>query len=200
MVSMKKISLHKSLIRDYLTERDSSCWMDSVVKYTCEQKTFKKAIMIAVMSKDVNGNKHSHQWHIYNNVYVKFIQNLLRVKDKVKKAKNFDGLYDIIYSNKPSGVGELFCYDTALRIGQRLGKLPEKIYIHAGTRIGLRNLLNRTIYEKTILQEELPEPFCSCHLTPAQLENFFCLYKDIFPQLNKKPISRKNATGKKCRC
>jgi hypothetical protein len=39
-----------------------------------------------------------------------------------------------------TGIGELYVYDTALRIGAKLGVFPEKVYLHAGTRIGVRNL------------------------------------------------------------
>jgi hypothetical protein len=176
---MEKINFHESLIRDYLAERNSSCWMDFVVKYTRKQKTLEEAIRIAVKSRDENGKKHPHQWRIYNYVYGNFIQNLLNVKEKIKGAKDFDELYNITNSNRPTGAGELFCYDTALRMGHFLNKLPKKIYIHAGTRIGLKALLGREIYEKTMYKKDLPEPFCSCELTSDQLEDFFCIYKNL---------------------
>jgi predicted lipase len=172
--------------------------MDSVVQYVLKQKEIDDVIKKAVLSRDKYGNKHSHQWRIYNYVYDKFIQNLLNVEDEIDKVKDFDELYDIIDSNKPSGVGELFCYDTALRIGQRLDRLPEKIYIHAGTRVGLERFLKRKIHEKTIEKQMLPEPFRSCELTPGQLEDFFCIYKDIFLHNGGKSNAKRNTAGKKC--
>jgi hypothetical protein len=191
---------YKTKIAEYMTERDSSCWTDTVVQYVLEQKTIEEIIKIAVMSRDKSDNKHPHQWRIYNSVYDEFFQNLLSVKDKINNPKNFDELFNIIESHKSSRVGELFCYDTALRIGHRLNKLPERIYIHAGTRIGLERFLKRKIHETTIEKQRLPEPFRSCELTPGQLEDFFCIHKDIFPHNNKKTILRKNASGRKKYC
>jgi hypothetical protein len=38
------------------------------------------------------------------------------------------------------GVGELTVYDTALRIGAKLGFARERVYLHAGTRQGAKRL------------------------------------------------------------
>ena len=175
---MDVIDFYKSLIADHLSKRSNSCWMDPIVKYTLTQKKIEDAIYIAVMSRDKTGRKHSHQWRIYDHVYENFSQNLLNVRDKIENSKNFDELLNIIDEEKPSGAGELFCYDTAVRIGHYLNLFPEKIYLHAGTRKGLEALLKRKIYGKTINKNNLPEPFKSCKLSPGQLEDFFCIYKE----------------------
>jgi hypothetical protein len=154
--------------------------MDRVVKYVLEQKTIDDAITVSVMSKDKYGNKHSHQWRICNDVYEEFKFSLLNVKDRIEKAKNFDELVNIIDRHKPHGVGEVFCYDTTVRIGFWLNLLSEKVYIHAGTRIGLQNLFVKKISIKTICKDKLPEPFCSSDLSPGQLEDFFCIFKADF--------------------
>jgi len=173
---MNKIDYYKSLIADYLSKRNNMCCID-IITYTIEQNSLEAAIRVAVMSKNKNGKTESHQRRIYKDVYPNFQKNLINVKEKINNAKNFDELITIIFKHKPFGVGELFCYDVALRIGYKLNKLPEKIYIHAGTRTGLEKLLNRKIYEETIYKHKLPEPFCSCKLTPDQLEDFLCIYK-----------------------
>jgi len=174
---MNKIDYHKSLIADYLSKRNNMCCID-IITYTIEQNSLEDAIRVAVMSKKKNGDTEPHQRRIYKHVYPNFLKNLLNVKERIKNAKNFNELFTIIFNHKPSGAGELFCYDVALRIGYKLNKLPEKIYIHAGTKEGLKYLLTRKIYEKTIDKRKLPEPFCSCELTPDQLEDFLCIYKN----------------------
>jgi len=174
------IEYYESNILEYKNKRKGNCSVDNVVKYVLKQKNIEEAINTAVISRDENDNLHPHQYRIYNYVYENFIQNLLFVKDKINNSKNFDELIRIIEKYKPSGAGELFCYDVALRIGHYLKLLPDRIYIHAGTRIGLQNLLKRKIYEKQIKKEILPEPFRSSDLTPGQLEDFFCIFKDIF--------------------
>jgi hypothetical protein len=180
---MNKIDYHKLLIADYLSKRNNMCCID-IITYIIEQNSLEAVIRVAVMSKNKNGKTESHQRRIYKDVYPNFLKNLLNVKDKIKNTRNFDELINIIFSNKPSGVGDLFCYDVALRIGYKLNKLPEKIYIHAGTKIGLEKLLKRKIYEKTIEKRKLPEPFCSCELTSDQLEDFFCIYKKYLSDNN----------------
>jgi len=169
---------HKSLINDYLSEKSNICCKGSIEEYTAEQKCIDEAIRVAVNSKFKDGKTHTHQYRIYNYVYDEFIQNLLLVIKEIKNTKNFDELINVIDTNKPSGAGELFCYDVAIRIGYYIKLLPEKIYIHAGTRKGLIKLFGRKIHEKKILKNDLPEPFKSCELKPDQLEDFFCIYKD----------------------
>jgi len=145
---MDRIDHHKSLMGEYLSKRNNMCNID-IIKYTIEQNSLEDAISVAVMSKNRNGNTEYHQRRIYKDVYPNFRKKLLNVKDKIKNVKNFDELINIIHNNKPSGAGELFCYDVELRIGHKLNLLPEKIYIHAGTRIGLEKLLNRKIDESS---------------------------------------------------
>ncbi|WP_461255906.1 hypothetical protein [Treponema sp. R80B11-R83G3] len=176
---MDKINCYKTLIAEYLEKYSNICCWD-FIEYTIEQNCLKNAIRIAVMSKNRNGNLCPHQRHINKDVYDNFFQNLLKVQEKIENSKSFDELINIITDNKVTGAGELFCYDVALRIGYKLKLLPEKIYIHAGTRKGLKNLLNINNSVKTINKHDLPEPFCSCELTPVQLEDFFCVYEDRF--------------------
>lgn len=42
------------------------------------------------------------------------------------------------------GLGELYVYDTTLRIGAKLNLFPDKVYLHAGTRLGATALGLRT--------------------------------------------------------
>jgi hypothetical protein len=67
---------YKTKIAEYKAKRNSSCQTDAVVQYVLEQKEIDDVIKKAVMSKDKHGNKHSHQWRIYNYVYDEFIPNI----------------------------------------------------------------------------------------------------------------------------
>ncbi|MBI1997211.1 MAG: hypothetical protein HYW03_03845 [Deltaproteobacteria bacterium] len=70
-------------------------------------------------------------------------------------------------------------YDTALRIGARLGLEPERVYIHSGTRVGARRL-GLDWRAKWIEPKDLPKPLRS--LPPWQVEDILCIYKDWFTQ------------------
>jgi len=52
------------------------------------------------------------------------------------------------------GLGELYVYDTTLRIGAKLNLFPDKVYLHAGTRLRERALGLRTA--ATLKMFELP--------------------------------------------
>jgi hypothetical protein len=56
------------------------------------------------------------------------------------------------------GIGELAVYDTALRIGARLGLEPAKVYLHAGTRAGAK-ALGLAYGGRTIELAELPADY-----------------------------------------
>jgi len=58
------------------------------------------------------------------------------------------------------GLGELYAYDTALRIGAFIDVFPENVNLHAGARVGAK-VLGIDGNEKFIELESLPEPFHS---------------------------------------
>ena len=174
------IKHYKSKIMEYKNERNDNCSVDRVVKYVLKQKNIEEAINTAVISRAENGKKHSHQRRLPNNCLEDYAQKLLEIKKQISQTKSFDSLYMLLEQNRIHGVGELLIYDVSVRIGEYLKIYPETIYVHAGTRIGLQNLQKEKIHEKQIKKETLPEPFRSSDLTPGQLEDFFCIYKDIF--------------------
>jgi hypothetical protein len=65
-------------------------------------------------------------------------------------------------------------YDTALRIGAKLGLEPEVVYLHRGTRRGVRALgldADRTF----VALGELPHELRA--LRPHEIEDCLCIYK-----------------------
>ena len=105
--------------------------------------------------------------------------NLLSDIRSIKKAENFDDLLNIIERAAPKGIGELMVYDTAVRVGAFLNLSPDKIYLHAGTKTGLKKL-NGKFKGKTITKNQLPEPFKSSSLDCYELEDVLCIYKNEF--------------------
>src|ERR1700730_9584939 len=75
------------------------------------------------------------------------------------------------------GIGELYVYDTALRLGAKLGVFPEKVYLHACTRIRVRNLgldARSTALRMASLRRALRS------LKPREVEDVLCIFKDRF--------------------
>jgi hypothetical protein len=80
---------------------------------------------------------------------------------------------------------KLASYDTALRIGFKLNKLPEDVYLHAGTQKGsaaLKLTGHRSVLGIDQVREKYPE---FSRLKPHEIENFLCIYKDKL-----KPVAR----------
>jgi hypothetical protein len=94
-----------------------------------------------------------------------------------RELRSFHELYGIVRDRIGGirGVGELTVYDTALRIGGKLGLEPDRVYLHSGTRVGARNLgLN---WRAAFLQvSDLPAKLRV--LKPREVEDLLCVFKD----------------------
>ena len=69
-------------------------------------------------------------------------------------------------------------YDTALRIGAKLGVAPVRVYLHTGTREGAKRLGIETKGVSALWPSELPEALRE--LEPYEVEDVLCIYKDKF--------------------
>jgi hypothetical protein len=71
------------------------------------------------------------------------------------------------------GIGALTVYDISHRIGAYFGKAPERVYVHAGVRVGARALgIGGDSFDPKIL----PKPFA--RLEPSEVEDCLCIYKE----------------------
>ena len=71
-------------------------------------------------------------------------------------------------------IGELMVYDTALRIGANIGLEPDRVYLHAGTRVGAKKLgLGRGVH--WLERRDLPRALRV--LPPWQAEDILCIFK-----------------------
>jgi hypothetical protein len=97
--------------------------------------------------------------------------------DDLRSARDFSELVTIVRNAFRSigGVGPLAIYDVAERIGWYLGIRPAEVHLHCGARMGAR-ALGRDGRSATLEMCELPSALR--RLTPAQAEDFLCLYKD----------------------
>lgn len=140
--------------------------------------TLIEAITKAGMAVDRRGKRQVHQQRLKKATLEKSRNALIQIQRRIRDAKNFDGLHTAIEQTVLPlyGIGELYVYDTALRIGAHLEKLPTKVYLHAGTRTGARRLGYRG--RGPIELSELPKEFQS--LPAHQVEDILCIYKNFF--------------------
>ncbi|MGH9198266.1 MAG: hypothetical protein ACRD1T_21350 [Acidimicrobiia bacterium] len=95
----------------------------------------------------------------------------------LKHADLFEALYAVVKHAIAglNGVGELMVYDTALRIGARLSLKTARVFLHAGPRVGARNLgLNARV--ESLAVDDLPVELRA--LQPQQIEDVLCIYSD----------------------
>jgi hypothetical protein len=106
------------------------------------QPSLDSAIEKAALAVNSRGKRYSHQRRLKKTALKEALRNLLDKSGALKLARDFDELFNLIGAAvKPiPGIGELYVYDTALRIGAKLKLFPIKVYLHAGTRVGARAL------------------------------------------------------------
>jgi hypothetical protein len=168
----------KNIIKHYknwITE-NSDTWVEHCVN----QIKIEDVIIFAALAENHLGKRNGHQRRLKKLNLEKFASNLVDKKKEIQSTKSFDEILKITHSCKVKGVGELACYDTANRIGSKLGIIPEFIYLHAGTRKGAEKILNKKLHQKYIRKMDLPSPFQRADLTPAEIEDILCIYKDRF--------------------
>jgi len=151
------------------------------------QKSLEDVISNAALAKGPSGKRFNHQRRIQRSVLEQARKILLENIDKIRNAKNFDGLYNIIEEllQNLHGVGELYIYDTALRIGAKLGFEPDKIYLHRGTREGAK-YLGLNFNRKYLKMAEIPHELRK--LKPREIEDALCIYKDKLTKLANKVL------------
>jgi hypothetical protein len=141
------------------------------------QPTLGSAIIFAALAQDCRGKRFRHQTRIKKTVLEQAKERLLSLSNEIRDCRNFDELLMLIESNLDDirGVGELYFYDTALRISAKPNLLPEKVYLHAGTRGGAR-ILGYNPKKRFLELSVLPNEFQV--LVPHEVEDVLCIYKD----------------------
>lgn len=150
------------------------------------------AIRKAALARDEKGEIYSHQWHLkekYPDVPKKAERILANCAGKIAACNDFDALHDLIWDElklrgRVKGVGELYCYDTAFRIGISRNVMPQKVYLHAGTRKGAKALgiyeKGKEVLEMSELVKKYPE---FAKLESYQVEDFLCIKHKVLHKL-----------------
>jgi hypothetical protein len=123
--------------------------------------------------------RHSHQRRIPIAVLEEAERRLQLVPDELTKARDFAALHQVVEGKIRliRGIGALTVYDVAHRISAFLGKPPDLVYLHAGTRVGAATLG----FKGDVLDpDELPAAFGA--LTAAEIEDCLCIYKKSAPR------------------
>jgi hypothetical protein len=141
------------------------------------QRDLATIVRTAALSKLPDGRRHPHQRRIPGRVLQQAANALVKA---TFAAATFEDLHETVRKTigPIRGIGELAVYDIACRIGTDLGWTPDRVYLHAGTREGARAL---GLGGATLSKSELPKEFH--RLSPAEIEDCLCIYKDDLRRL-----------------
>ncbi|MBV9070051.1 MAG: hypothetical protein JO093_04610 [Acidobacteria bacterium] len=169
----------QEILRDYDKTRSGDAAEE--IAWFKEQPSLREAIGTAVRAVKRDRKRYDHQYRIWRSAIPQAIAALLALEGRIARVETFDELLHLITEQLRDipGIGELYYYDTAFRIGVYLGIYPTRVYLHAGTRAGARKLQPPVDYRKDALEiGELPSELRG--RPPYVTENILCIYRDWF--------------------
>jgi hypothetical protein len=162
------------LVRHYISNKRSEAQeeLDSF-----RGQPFEEALKRAALGIDKRGKRLSHQRRLKGSVLRKTRNILLEAANELQRCRSFDQLHNLVKEHLKGirGLAELYYYDTALRVGARLGRMPKRVYLHRGTRDGAR-ALGLDWRSDSLDPRALPKALAV--LEPYEIEDFLCIYKD----------------------
>jgi len=156
-------------------------------KFDRSHKDLATAISFAALALTPELSRHAHQRRIPGHALAAADRRLQRAR--LGNCIRFSDLHAAVkrVGDAIDGLGELWTYDTALRIGNWLEREPDMVYLHSGTRVGARNL-GLDHHAASIALEALPAELQQ--LSPAECEDFLCIYKDRLQATARPPTVR----------
>lgn len=151
--------------------------------------SFELAIQHAAFAINVRNKRFDHQCRITRAALSKSAALIGAASKKLRACASFEELHNFLKNliGAVVGIGELYVYDTALRLGAYLGLSPTRVYMHAGTRSGA-HALGLDASRQTIPLEAFPSALQT--LPANELEDFLCIYKTRFGRLRAGPPKR----------
>jgi hypothetical protein len=159
-----------------------------VADYICTQRPYTCAEMMgfvnepspaavirrAALCEMKDGKRHPHQRRIPKRLLEHVEAKLQAIRRKLFNAADFAVLHSLVEREIGGikGIGALTVYDISHRIGAHIGKAPERVYLHAGTRVGAKVF---SITGDSFDPKILPKAFAQ--LAPSEIEDCLCIYQ-----------------------
>jgi len=166
---------HTAIVQSYC-ERDKSKSAAELQFY--QSLSFTQAVSAAALALKPNWRRHGHQrWAPQASLHLAE-SRLHRAANRLHDSRTFHDLFCAIeqFTSNIPGLGELYFYDTALRVGINLGLEPRYVYLHRGTREGAKALGLKNFRSPWIEVSDLPRTFQK--LRPRELEDLLCVYRE----------------------
>jgi len=141
------------------------------------QPSLEAAVSTAARAVDEQGRRFAHQRRIKLDAIQEAQREMLEACSELSSCRTFHELWNLLSGIllPVAGIGELYIYDTAFRIGAHLNLLPDRVYLHAGVRKGAIGLGIPPQSNQWLLMRELPPALRG--LPPHEVEDILCIYK-----------------------
>ncbi|MEM9065456.1 MAG: hypothetical protein AAGB51_08205 [Planctomycetota bacterium] len=169
-----------ALVKQYISVLKPK--LDKEIEWFASAQGIEEAIDRGSRCEYQDGRLHSHQYRVGKEALATFRETMLSRRAEIAACTTFEELRLIVEdeAHRHARIGELAVYDIASRIGAALGLMPDRVYLHAGTRKGASNL-GLCGAGGSISIDELPKEMRV--LSADDAENFLCIYKDELARL-----------------
>ena len=169
------VALYQKLCRYYLREN-----LEGFMR-----QEFGEALKLAALGKESNGQHMDHLCCLESAAMAEALAKLSAKSKELANYKTFDDLYNAIvkYVQGIDGLGPMYFYDVALRLGVCQGLWPSKVYLQRGAQAGATHL-NLTSQSNNLEYSAFPsELHC---LNAVEIEDFLCIFQKQLEDLNSK--------------
>jgi hypothetical protein len=137
------------------------------------QPSFDALLDEAVHARDNRGKRLSHQRRLAKGVIPDAYVAITGIRANLRAASDFDEIYDAIDSacGGIPGSGDLYVYDTALRIGAHFHLYPTRVFLQTGALDGAKRI-SRKYKARSVPLADFPEAYHA--LAPFEMENLLC--------------------------
>jgi hypothetical protein len=158
---------------------------DEQLDWFHRQPSLEDAISTASRAVDWRGKRFRHQTRITRAALSKAEKVLLDQCEALRNSSSFHELWLQIKNAlaQVPGLGELYIYDTALRIGAYLKLSPDRVYLHAGTRAGAKRFGFNTRRREWLNVRDFPPSLGE--LPAHEIEDILCIYKNETPSVGR---------------
>ncbi len=173
--SLRTKSSHADVVCHYIHHRRHV--LHEELGWFSDQPNFSEALAEAVNARDQWGKRLSHQRRLLKHVLPNAFAQLSAMQAQLKRAKSFDALFERVDQalNSIPNAGDLYSYDTALRLGAFLRLFPTRVFLQTGALSGALKI-SSSMRQRSVPLCHFPEPFHS--LAPFEVENLLCCYKN----------------------
>lgn len=167
------MSLEKEII-EY--KANGSIHMENMKSFY-EKLDIETAIKYASTGKNPDDKMNQHQWHVGYKKGLQGFNELKIVLAEIKTCRKFDDVFSLTEKVKADihGLGDLWSYDTALRIGFNLKIYPQQVFVQRGVVKGVKMVLNgKRPKGRSLPINVFPNELQV--LKAYEIENFLCIY------------------------